>query len=400
MNDAIDPCPLSPNLIDYDGDGCSDSEDWDDDNDSVPDYDDECPKGIIGLHVADLDSDGCSDVEDLDIDGDGLSNLQEDQIGTDSRNPDSDYDSYKDGFDAFPLDPLEWADTDGDGMMDGDEVSQSFDPTDPASRYVEPQDYGFIEIHVFPAEYTFGDEPIARTNTTSWNSGAYTIELPVGSYKIKAFSHQSTYQSEFHSDVLTWEAATPVTITADATQTIDFELGAAPSGTVTGLLKDTSDATADIGWPEITLHDPTDEDVMYWPGQFDRDWNESTQSHNDIYSMVAPTGSYKVKIHFWDGAYITSYFKDNGDGTYGTTSFDDAATISITKAHTTGSPLANINFDLAGAPTGIIKGKVVDKDTGVFSGDWYSVILRGANEEWGEWTVSYTHLTLPTKRIV
>ena len=66
-------------------------------------------------------------------------------------------------------------------------------------------------------------------------------------------------------------------------------------------------------------------------------------------------------------------------------SFDDADTISITKAHTTGSPLVGINFDLAGAPTGIIKGKVVDKDTGVFSGDWYSVILRGANEEWGEW---------------
>ena len=273
------------------------------------------------------------------------------------------------------------ADTDGDGMMDGDEVYQSFDPTDPTSKYVEPQDYGFLEIHVFPADYTFGDEPIARTNTTSWNSGAYTIDLPVGSYKIKAYSHQSTYKSEFHSDALTWEAATPVTITANAIQTIDFELGTAPSGTITGLLKDISDATADIGWPEITLHDPTDEDVVYWPGQFDRDWNELTQSHNDTYTMVAPTGSYKVKIKFWDGSYISSYYKDNGDGTYGTTSFDDADTISITE-----SPLVDINFDLAGAPTGIIKGKVVDKDTGVFSGDWYSVILRGANVEWGEWT--------------
>ena len=148
------------------------------------------------------------------------------------------------------------------------------------SDYAEPQeqvDYGFIEIQIFPAEYTFGDEPIARTNTTSWNSGAYTIDLPEGSYKIKAFSHQSTYKSEFHNDVLTWEAATPVTITANATQTIDFELGAAPSGTITGLLRDTSVANADIGWPEITLHDPTDEDVMYWPGRFDREWDELTQ---------------------------------------------------------------------------------------------------------------------------
>ena len=101
--------------------------------------------------------------------------------------------------------------------------------------------------------------------------------------------------------------------------------------------------------------------------------------------MVAPTGSYKVKIQFWDGSYLPSYYKDNGDDTYGTTSFDDADTITIAKTHTTTSPLANINFDLAGAPTGIIKGKVVDSETGVFSGDWYSVILRGANEEWGEW---------------
>ena len=147
MNDAIDPCPLSPNLIDYDGDGCSDSEDWDDDNDSVPDYDDECPKGIIGLHLVDLDSDGCSDIEDLDIDGDGLSNLQEDQIGTDPRNPDSDYDSYKDGFDAFPLDPLEWADTDGDGCGDN---SDEF-PLDPEECIDTDEDGVGDNNDAFPA---------------------------------------------------------------------------------------------------------------------------------------------------------------------------------------------------------------------------------------------------------
>ena len=97
--------------------------------------------------------------------------------------------------------------------------------------------------------------------------------------------------------------------------------------------------------------------------------------------MLAPAGSFKLKIQFWDGTYLPSYYKDNGDGTYGTTNFDDADTITIAKTHTSSSPLANINFDLPGAPTGTINGSVVDKDTGTFSGDWYSVILRGAEDE-------------------
>lgn len=118
LNDAIDPCKNSPNLIDYDQDGCADSEDWDDDNDSVADFEDNCPKGIIGVHINDLDQDGCSDVEDLDLDGDGLVNADEDLVGSDKRNPDSDGDGYKDGVDAFPLDSSEWLDSDGDGCGD------------------------------------------------------------------------------------------------------------------------------------------------------------------------------------------------------------------------------------------------------------------------------------------
>ena len=117
-NDAIDPCRYSPNRIDYDQDGCSDSEDWDDDNDSVADFEDNCPKGIIGVHAYDLDEDGCSDLEDDDIDGDDLSNAEEDAIGADKRNPDTDGDGYKDGVDAFPIDSREWLDSDNDGCGD------------------------------------------------------------------------------------------------------------------------------------------------------------------------------------------------------------------------------------------------------------------------------------------
>ncbi|MCS5574631.1 MAG: carboxypeptidase regulatory-like domain-containing protein, partial [Pseudomonadales bacterium] len=88
-----------------------------------------------------------------------------------------------------------------------------------------------------------------------------------------------------------------------------------------------------------------------------------------------------MRVEFFDGTYLTSYYKSGGT----TTSFDEADTITITTSHTADSPLANINFDLAGAPTGTIKGQVVDKDNGGSVGDWFSVILRGADEEWGEW---------------
>ncbi|MDA0647861.1 MAG: SGNH/GDSL hydrolase family protein [archaeon] len=118
LNDAIDPCPFSQSSPDHDLDGCEDEVDIDDDNDGHFDDEDNCPKGLIGIHSADLDDDGCHDLEDDDEDGDGLSNSQEDLIGTDSRNPDSDGDLVIDGEDAFPLDPLEWADTDGDGCGD------------------------------------------------------------------------------------------------------------------------------------------------------------------------------------------------------------------------------------------------------------------------------------------
>jgi len=148
LNDAIDPCPFSPNLIDYDQDGCSDSEDWDDDNDLVADFEDNCPKGTIGVHSNDLDADGCSDLEDDDIDGDGLSNTQEDAIGADKRNPDTDSDGYKDGIDAFPLDPTEWLDSDGDGC--GDNTDEF--PLDPSECIDTDEDGIGDNSDAFPAD--------------------------------------------------------------------------------------------------------------------------------------------------------------------------------------------------------------------------------------------------------
>ena len=69
-------------------------------------------------------------VEDLDDDNDGMTDTEEDTLGTDPRNPDTDGDGICDGpsapanggcvagADAFPFDPSASKDTDGDGMPD------------------------------------------------------------------------------------------------------------------------------------------------------------------------------------------------------------------------------------------------------------------------------------------
>ncbi|MBL73097.1 MAG: hypothetical protein CMB41_08130 [Euryarchaeota archaeon] len=118
LSDLVDPCPFSPNLIDHDLDGCADDEDTDDDNDGHQDAADACPRGALGPHERDLDADGCADAEDTDEDGDGLSNVDEDAIGSSNRDQDSDDDGWLDGEDAFPIDPTEWSDTDRDGCGD------------------------------------------------------------------------------------------------------------------------------------------------------------------------------------------------------------------------------------------------------------------------------------------
>ncbi len=113
-----DDCPegelswFSSPSTDYDGDGCKDDhlEDDDDDNDGYNDTEEiTCasdPLDESSLPTLDLDGDGTCDAADLDMDGDGLSNdvetntsvyIDELDTGTSSMNADSDGDSYCDG---------------------------------------------------------------------------------------------------------------------------------------------------------------------------------------------------------------------------------------------------------------------------------------------------------------
>jgi hypothetical protein len=108
IEDKDDFCPIGETNwtsgaalgTDYDGDGCrDDGEDTDDDNDGIEDEDDGCPRGHTGWTsnpVNDIDGDGCHESEDYDRDGDGFGDIE----------------------DAFPDDPTEWLDSDGDGVGD------------------------------------------------------------------------------------------------------------------------------------------------------------------------------------------------------------------------------------------------------------------------------------------
>jgi len=93
----------------------------------------------------DTDGDGLTDDEeddlgtdplDPDTDDDGLGDGEEDDLGTDPRDPDTDDDDLGDGeeVDTHGTDPLD-DDTDDGGKEDGDEIEEGRDPFDPSDDF-------------------------------------------------------------------------------------------------------------------------------------------------------------------------------------------------------------------------------------------------------------------------
>ena len=107
IDEIVDPKGCTLIIDDTDGDGILDDEDPDDDNDGLSDKEEE----KIG-----------SDPLLPDTDSDGLNDLEESEIGTNPTKTDTDGDTYNDLEDLFPLDPKEFMDTDKDGIgNNGDE---------------------------------------------------------------------------------------------------------------------------------------------------------------------------------------------------------------------------------------------------------------------------------------
>lgn len=178
------------NLLDSDGDGTPDSLDTDDDNDGITDVD-EKKYGLDPLDPKDAL---------LDSDGDGVSNLDEIIAGTDptvadssSRsaylfNPmlimiidkvnfegDGDGDGHANNDDAFPQDPSEWLDTDGDntgdnadtdddgdGISDVDEKKYGLNPLNPEDAALDSDDDGVSNLD----EINAGTDPTVKDSNT------------------------------------------------------------------------------------------------------------------------------------------------------------------------------------------------------------------------------------------
>jgi predicted outer membrane repeat protein len=97
-------------FIDSDGDGLSNSQDTDDDNDGVLDVADAYPLIAIG-ELGDVDKDGVPDACDEACLASGM-----------TADTDNDNDGVEDSLDAFPFNDKEQVDTDGDGVGDNYET--------------------------------------------------------------------------------------------------------------------------------------------------------------------------------------------------------------------------------------------------------------------------------------
>ncbi len=121
---------------DSDRDGLPNDVDDDDDNDGVPDAKDVWP--LEREEQADDDGDRIGDSLDADIDADGKGDDRNGNGTPDHEETDCDGDGVPNAnaafWDAFPRDPKEWRDTDGDGLGD------NADPDDDGDGYSDDEE--------------------------------------------------------------------------------------------------------------------------------------------------------------------------------------------------------------------------------------------------------------------
>jgi hypothetical protein len=199
VNDLLDALPLDDSeTVDTDGNGIGNNEDLDDDNDGLSDIS-EAEKGTNPLlsdtddddvndlldafpldptETVDTDGNGIGNNEDLDDDNDGLSDISEDDKGTNPLLPDTDSDGVNDLLDDLPLNENETVDTDGDGIGnnadlddDGDEIADDVDEF-PLGGSMNAAYY--LQHNTRFSFFDFDDEELGYDDV-AWNSGSNEI---------------------------------------------------------------------------------------------------------------------------------------------------------------------------------------------------------------------------------
>ncbi len=143
--------------------------DYDDDN--FIDADDAFP--LDPLEWLDTDGDGTGNNADSDDDGDGLSDVYEIGKGLDPLDSDSDNDNVNDGADAFPLDDTETVDTDGDGIGNNADTDDDGDGYSDALEISEGSDP--LDANSKPLD-TDDDGTPNSTDTDDDNDGISDID--------------------------------------------------------------------------------------------------------------------------------------------------------------------------------------------------------------------------------
>jgi hypothetical protein len=198
VKNNLDLCPDTPVGVAVDGDGCSNEQRTSDsDGDGLNDPQDDCPNTGAGLEV---DENGCSQAQ-RDTDGDGLSDLDDacddtppgfpilangctDESALDT---DLDGDGYSGIYtydvdptsglhvnqtgDAFPSDPTQWFDQDGDGYGDNPAPANNADdcPTEAGTSSID-----FLGCYDDGDGWRDENEPAAlRGDPTQWKDSDF-----------------------------------------------------------------------------------------------------------------------------------------------------------------------------------------------------------------------------------
>ncbi|MBB3063166.1 thrombospondin type 3 repeat-containing protein [Microbulbifer rhizosphaerae] len=231
---SLDQCPGTPAGEAANGDGCSPSQ-LDTDGDGILNADDQCPNTVPGTPVEadgcdnsqrDSDQDGVIDLEDAfpedpeessDLDGDGTG---------DNADTDRDGDGVENDLDLFPENPNESADLDEDGIgdnadtdRDGDGVENDSDafPDDP-SRHKLP----VVMINSPATLSTVGHTPVTVTGVVDPDAVAFTVNGLAVPYGGGQFSAQVSLHEGHNTVVARMVDATGTVSTASISVALDL----------------------------------------------------------------------------------------------------------------------------------------------------------------------------------